>query len=113
MGTIVYESLLKLLLDEKDHTLDEIINIAVNEYGLDKSETRFHIGIIINISGNVIEKLPNGKYHKKEEFCRNLNIMLGGPERRPPGYFDSRPKLRKLYENLEKKYGKSQTADRV
>jgi len=90
MGTIVYQSLLNLLLDEQDYNLDEILRIAHERYGFDPEETRFKIKMNIALCRDGIQLLPNQKYHKTSKFC-NMDMMLGFIERAPEDYFDGRP----------------------
>lgn len=103
MGTIVYQNLLNLLLDEQDYSLDEILRITHERYGFDPEKTRFEIKINISICRDKIQLLPNQKYHKTGEFC-DTSRMLGFIEKAPEGYFDGRLGLKKFYQELKKRY---------
>ncbi len=111
MGIVVYTSLLKLFLDERDYSLDEIIEMADKRYGYSGDYSRSHIRLALaltNISLNAIEQLPNGKLHKKRDFCPNLYHMLGGPDTLLEGHYSrTNPKRRQFYIDLEKRYGKT------
>lgn len=111
MGTIVYKSLLKLFLDEGDYSLDEIIDIAEERYDYFgkhfEMEMRLALGLTKITRPNAIEELSEGKLHKKEDFCSNLNLMLGGPDRLPEGHYDRiNPKRRQFLIDLEQRYGR-------
>ncbi len=113
MGTIVYQNLLKLLLDEQDYTLDELIELANTRYGFDRKRTmhefEFNLMIInlIHKADPVIQELPDGKLHKVKDFHSNIEMMLGFIDKGPPDYFEARPGLKKFYEDLEKRYGQN------
>ena len=104
MGTVIYQNLLNLLLEEQDYSLDEIVEIAHERFGFDREKTRLEVMMIGLIFKDSVQLLPNNKYRRIEDFG-DVSWMLGCIETAPPGYFEVRPGLKKLYEEFEKKYG--------
>lgn len=104
MGTVIYQNLMNFLLEEQDYSLDEIVEIAHERFGFDKEKTRSEVMMTSLIFKDSVQLLPNNKYRRIEDFG-DISWMLGFIGKAPPGYFEARPGLKKLYEEFEKKYG--------
>ena len=107
MGTVVYHSLLKLLLDERDMTIEEILNTGEEKYGFDKERLAMETRLAIGLNFIPIIKLPSGKLHLAEngwEPSYFRELMLG-QQKFPENYFNNRPKLKEFYEELNRRYG--------
>ena len=67
MGTVVYHSLLKLLLDERDMTIEEILDVGEKKYGFDKERLGMETRLAIGLNFLPIIKLSSGKLHLTEK----------------------------------------------
>lgn len=107
MGTIVYGSLLRLLLDEGDFTTEEVIKIAHERYSFDEKYSGMEIRLQINmLKKYAIKELPDGKLQRIKEFPNSMESMTGGPESLPEGHFGrTNPKQRQFYIDLKERYG--------
>ncbi len=106
MGTIVYQSLIHLLLDENDLSIEEMVEIAHNRYGFDKIKTKSEVELIFQFCPNAARLLGDGKYTVIRGFPGEVRDLLDFLPRAPSSYFEQRPLMRNFYEELEARYGK-------
>lgn len=107
MGTVVFQSLAELLLDERNYSLEEMVSIGMQRYGMEEDELKFNLRMIVDIHTKYTKNLLliNGRYHKNRTICNDMHLMLQGQENMPEGYFEGREKFRQLFLDLEKRYG--------
>ena len=114
MGTLLYEALVNMLLDEGDFSADELSAICQQRYHFsDYERQRSEIRLALNLASlcdSHIVQLPSGKYHKSSELPINGSQMLGFLERADENYFSERPWLREVYEDFKVKYGSAGTS---
>jgi len=106
MGTIVYSSLIDLLLNDGDKTKDEMVKEAIDrfEFPTEMLNNGLGLGLVLRkISKSVLES-NDGKYHLVEYDERSRNSFLGFKERAPEGYFKERPHIEKLMNALEEAF---------
>ena len=85
MGTIVYSSLIDLLLNDGDKTKDEMVKEAIDRFEFPTEMLNNGLGL-----GLVLRKI--------------WNSFLGFKERAPEGYFKERPHIEKLMNALEEAF---------
>ena len=85
MGTIVYSSLIDLLLNDGDKTKDEMVKEAIDRFEFPTEMLNNGLGL-----GLVLRKISKS--------------VLESNERAPEGYFKERPHIEKLMNALEEAF---------
>jgi hypothetical protein len=85
-----------------------MVQIAHERYDFDKRKTRFEMDVTLTIlNSDSVQQLPNGKYHKSEEFDDVIGRMLDIINTEPPkGYFEEREGLKKFWQEFKERYSK-------
>lgn len=106
MGTIVYQNLVELLLEEGDKSKEEIVKEAIERFGFpDEKELNLQVSMQLIIGRDYFKKLENGKYNMVEYpevmVNRKKFLELFKDEDLPMDYFEQRPWILKLKSALE------------
>lgn len=108
MGTVEYENVIELLLEEKDKNENEIVDDILNRFGFPDKDYLFQIRCQLLIKekyGHI--KFKDGKYHllklNNSSVTGRWPFLIFLRETDSRGYLEKKPWIRKLKEALEER----------
>jgi hypothetical protein len=103
MGTILYSTLVELLLEEGDKTREEIIKESYERFGFrgEKANLELNFQLMLKEASENIAQIEDEKYHLLKP-SEDKYLFLDFFKNTPESYFKKNPNINKLKKALEK-----------